>query len=804
MNRRFMLGALLSAVVIPLATVQACGPDFAPDVFVYTMHPDAPKDFAAGKLGVLLPTYPRADLAVAYRYLTGGSLSKDEQAAYTPTYSYMETNTEDSGAAAPAAAPENAAESWRTARAAYAPDASKVEQSRELKVKQSDGSYFSPDYLNCHDDAFRTAVLTLNARAKAWGAQSAALHDWIAAQDAVFSNCRGGNAVLPAAAPAGSPTLLVKDRAYQTAAAQFYAADFDAARAGFEAIGHDASSPWQDLGLYLAARCLVRQAFLTPVNTTNNNASALFDAEKMRAAQTALEALLKNPPPGIARATIEKQLDLVRLRTEPLTRLRELAEAVAGPKTDPAYSQHLTDLTWFLDTKLDELPLRGDASDYLFAASKTSNNTPLAEEQKLAGFDATYKTLGELRATAPLIDWLITYQSPAEGARAHAIAEWQRTAQLAWLVAAISKATEKDTAAPALVTAAAEARPGSSAWATLTYHRVRLLIALGRAQEARTVLTAALPQAKAAGGDSAVNLYTGLRMRAATSLAEALAEAPRAIIERSSEEQFALDECLTAMKDPKRRYDCKDGYSAVEFAPDAARWLNGQTPLTTLANAANTSILPERLRQSVAMMTWTRAVLLKDDAAAARVFPLLPQKLKDEAGAGTGFHPLLTLVRNPGLRPYLDEGVQRSYSFDFVESYGDNWWCSDWNTPYARGHSAAPAEPVAFLTAAEQKAGVEQVAVLLEHGDAQFDLGAQVVAYVDAHPAEPDAAEALYLVLRMVRYGCNRGWGDTPEEKTAVGQIAKVRADAARLLRQRYASSPWTKKAAPLVGGPGA
>lgn len=805
MNRRFVLGALLSAVVMPLATVQACGPDFTPDVFVYTMHPDAPKDFAAGKLGVLLPTYPRADLSVAYRYLTGGSLSKDEQAAYTPTYSYMETNPADSAAAqTPAPEPEDAAESWRKARAAYAPDTPKVEQSRELKVKQSDGSIWSPDYLNCHDDAFRTAVATLNARAQAWGAQSPALRDWIAAQDAVFSNCRGGNAVLPADAPAGSPRLLVKDRAYQTAAAQFYAADFDAARAGFEAIGHDASSPWQSLGLYLAARCLVRQAFLAPTSTGMDNTPADFDHEKMRAAQMALEALLKNPPPGVAHATIEKQLDLVRLRTEPLTRLRELAEAVAGPKTDPAYSQHVTDLTWFLDIRLDGLPLRGDASDYLFAASKTSNNAPLAQQQKLTEFDATYKTLGELRATSPLIDWLITYQSPAEGARAHAIAEWQRTAQLAWLVAAISKATEKDAAAPALVTAAAETRPGSPAWATLTYHRVRLLIALGRAQEARSVLAAALPQAKAAGGNSAVNLYTGLRMRAATSLAEALAEAPRTILERSSEEQSALDECLMVMKDPKRSYDCKEHKSAVEFAPDAARWLNGQTPLATLANAANISILPERLRQSVAMMTWTRAVLLKDDAAAARVFPLLPQKLKDEAGAGTGFHPLLTLVRNPGLRPYLDEGVQRSYSFDFVESYGDNWWCSDWNAPYGRSRGGVPVEPLAFLTAAEQKAGTDQVAALLEHGDAQFYLGAQVVAYVDAHPAEPDAAEALYLVLRMVRYGCNRGWGDTPEEKAAVGQIAKVRADAAHLLRQRYASSPWTKKAAPLVGSPGA
>jgi hypothetical protein len=85
MNRRVLVLSLVILVGLPLITVQACGPDFSSDVFVRKMRPDNPKEFAAGKLGILLPTYPRADLIVAYRYLNGGALTPVEQAGYSPT-----------------------------------------------------------------------------------------------------------------------------------------------------------------------------------------------------------------------------------------------------------------------------------------------------------------------------------------------------------------------------------------------------------------------------------------------------------------------------------------------------------------------------------------------------------------------------------------------------------------------------------------------------------------------------------------------------------------------------------------------
>jgi len=85
--------------------------------------------------------------------------------------------------------------------------------------------------LNCNDAAFSTAVTTLTDRTKRWGAASADLKDWVAAQDAVFSNC-SREGVMPQDTSAGASALLKQDRAYQIAAAQFYAMKYDEAAAG--------------------------------------------------------------------------------------------------------------------------------------------------------------------------------------------------------------------------------------------------------------------------------------------------------------------------------------------------------------------------------------------------------------------------------------------------------------------------------------------------------------------------------------------------------------------------------------------
>ena len=85
--------------------------------------------------------------------------------------------------------------------------------------------------------------MRLPLNVSSWGTQSPWLVNWIHAQDAVFSNCTGKSPATPSAVPDGSPQLLQADRAYQNAAAAFYAGRFGEAREQFDAIAQDRNSP---------------------------------------------------------------------------------------------------------------------------------------------------------------------------------------------------------------------------------------------------------------------------------------------------------------------------------------------------------------------------------------------------------------------------------------------------------------------------------------------------------------------------------------------------------------------------------
>ena len=814
--------SLLVFAAFPFASVQACGPDFFPDVFVHRIHPDHPREYAAGKLGILLSSYPRADLAVAYRYLNGGVLTPAEQKGYQPTSSFAEeVRGDDAADASQAEAAANGAEYieppgpadvWLKTRNRFAPAEPEIHDIRQYGMVYSAGYILAGTYQNCQADAFRTAAATLESRAKTWGAHSAELADWIKGQDAVFSNCGSGEAVVanpsqkpaivassPAPAPANAPLLLRQDRAYQIAAAQFYAGQLSTARDSFQAIALESGSPWRGIAAYMVARTLIRNAFLGAKDIPDT-AMAAFDPNLMKQAQQQLDAMRKEQLPGISQHAVEDLLHLVQIRIEPQARLAVLSASLAGPETDPDYAQDMGDLTWYLNAKLDSIPIRADADDFDFHVDRPKNDyRPLTEAQKQPGFDRAFNDVADLRSISPLIDWLVTVQSPSDAAKTHAIDEWKRTGHTAWLTAAIMKASSSDAAAPVLIKAAAQIAPTSPAWPTVEYHRLRLLIDSGHSAEARSELATVLPRIQAEGSQSAVNLFTGLRMRTADSLNEALADAPRKILERTSEEQSSLDECLDVMKDPKRKYDCKKDDSAVEFSRDAATMLNGETPLAALALAAQSDALSPQLRQSVAMMTWVRAVLLKNEPVAAQMRPLLPEKLQQQAGAGVGFRPLMAILRNPGLRPYLDNGVQRSDSYDFVESYSDNWWCANWSTIYGEDSKPVRSESIAFLSPRERDSGKQETKSLLAMGGADEYLGSQVIAYAKAHPADPDVPEALYLTLRMIRYGCSRNWEWQDPSKPQVDPVAAIAYKIGAIMRRSYPTNPWTKKAAPYV-----
>jgi hypothetical protein len=770
MRTRYVTLAVFAAAVLlsPIRYVEACGPFFEDDVFVNSTHPDDLASFSTGRLGILQAGFDSNEYAVAYRYLNGGQLSAAERRAYVSPAGVL--TVQDSGsitpeqmAAAQAAEPqvqENAQPpvSWPFARAEYPPFT--PPETRLVPTNSTADVILDEDYLNCPVGAFATAALTLNKRAETWGKQSKWLIDWIHGQDAVFANCDNKTVAMPTPATADSPALLKADRAYQIAAANLYTGKFDEAARQFAAIAADGGSPWSQWGTYLAARATVRKAFAMGKATDPYSGSiASYDDATMRRAQQMLEPLLAQPNPTPSRAIIQSELNFIRIRTEPEKRAAEISAALAGPASDPNFSQDLQDLSWILSKQI------------------------------------------KVQNPAPLMAWIAAWRGSGTAASAFAI--WQQDHALPWLIMALVKAGPSDPFAPALLDAAAKIAPGTPAFDTVFYNRVRLLTALNRSDEARALLDAALPALRSQKPSSKLNALLGERMAVARDFNEFLAYAPRFTLSTGSQGADDLQSlCNDRANAGKLITDykpapCPEAKILPRFDEDAAEILNQQIPLAMLIQAASTASLPQDLRQDIAVVAWTRAVLLQDAQSAAALQALLPKAIRDAAGSSIGFPADLAILNNPGIRPYLEAGVSRVASYSYFDSFRNNWWCKPWNdqpdsyTPNPKQHSAP-----SFLTPDQLAQATAQYQPLQQLPDGASVIGQGVVDYANAHPGDPQVPQALALTVRATHYACQtyapnappRPPGDTTTEYTPVSKAAF------ELLHKRYPKSPWTAK----------
>ena len=125
-TRYFALAAFAAAALLsPVRDVEACGPDFEPEVFVNGIRPDDLAAFSKGQLAILQAGFDSDEYAVAFRYLNGGKLSAKEQAALKPPSPDPDFETAEQWQAEQAAE-KDAEESappklWEKARAEYVP-----------------------------------------------------------------------------------------------------------------------------------------------------------------------------------------------------------------------------------------------------------------------------------------------------------------------------------------------------------------------------------------------------------------------------------------------------------------------------------------------------------------------------------------------------------------------------------------------------------------------------------------------------------------------------------------------------------
>lgn len=714
---------ILLLVVISLAwpfPARACGPYLADVLFVFTRHPDLPLDrFAAGDLGILQPTYARSYLVVAYRYMAGPGFNPAEQDQLVKLWDdrlrFGDPGSQDT-------------QVWLDARKTVA-GVSNLEQVDAYKY--IDWVAFR----NCNADAFVTAAETLKQRIAEFGAGHPAIKAWIQAQDQVFANCSGKPEPpeIPATVPATAPAVFRADRAYQIAAAYFYAGDYQQARSRFLDISKDSSSTWKNRAAYLAVRTLLREA---TIGTGINNPS---NGEILRQAQDQLVKMmaeLKNSPDPSLYKDTQRLLAFVRFRTDTVTRAQELAPTLLLKDSQDSLYQDLWDYTAALD-KLDSPAVMQD----------------------------------------DLTQWLFTFQSDAPESFQTALAKWKATASLPWLVAAIAKVPPAHPEMQRLLDAAQKLKTDSPAYSTVSHHVLRLMIASGRIAAARNILDSLLQDMKATLPPSALNRFLAQRMSLAQNMDEFLTFAQR------SPAMVGMDYRGLELLES----DDEKPPSAGLIDQDGVELLNTALPLDLLLQASRNKNLSEALRARLTKNVWTRAVLLNRMDIAQQLIPvmkaLVPGMDADwEALASTSqaqtarFAAMFLLLKNPGLEPEARSGLDRETPVGEIDNLRDNWWCAQ------QPQQETSAARLLFLTVDQSRDAATESAALSSLDTAPNLLANETVAWARDHLDDPRVPQALHLAVKATRFGCTN---DT---------TTKYSRAAFQMLHKNFPNNEWTKK----------
>lgn len=797
----FALAVSFIVSMLP-APVSACSGESLSAVYAYRKHPDLPLDrFARGELGVLRPTFARSYLFVAYRHLTGAALDDAESREVTRLWNERLENSWTANERQ-----DDPKGEWIAARSKIisptqttAPKGQTNEP--EIDSTRSVGEYSS--FINCTPESFRRATTTLAERVKQYGADNQTVKNWLAAQDTVFTNCGGGDKQIEPLTAADA--LARQDRAYQIAAANFYATRFKDARKNYEAIASDSTSPYQKLARYMLLRVSIRQATLggvdkdsqaskdatanaTQTTAANSNQAGApvaspspspvtddtepkLDKQALARAAEEIDRFIADGSNSELRASAERLRGFVRFRLAPEERFKELAADLLRPNRAKTIYQDLWDFTLLTDEIIGEEGYYSDPTE------------------------RDWSKVSQTVRDEPLTDWALTFQIKNPEATAHAVAKWKETNTRVWLVAALSKVKADDAATPELVRAAAAVEKSSPAYLTIAYHRARLLLEQSRAEEARTLLDALLAE-RAQLPQSAANQFAVQRMLAARSLDDLLEHAARTPVGYSYD-TYGNEMPEKAEDLAKDEYMKKVAGLRVTFDEETARVLNEQLPVGLLKDAALSEKLPAHLRREVATSAWIRAAMLGDFQTGEAVVPALQTLVPELRGYLTQYKAAQTdearrfavvfaALRLPGLRPLVNPNVGRLEPLAVRTSTRDNWWCA-LRDPNAvakpdSGEAMPPLQTVAFLNEGQRKQSQDEMRRLIGTGPAPNYLSQQAVEWAKANPTDPRAPEALHLAVYSTRHGC-------PDEQT--GKFSKA---AYQLLHARYPRSEWAKK----------
>jgi hypothetical protein len=791
---------LIGATVVPASLclprlLRACAQPSLELIFINTLHPDLSiGPYTEGNLGVIQPTYKSIYLFVAYRNLVGRPIQPSEQQALWQGDERIigpQSMTRPERVTMPPISVLVGGQGGFSVTGGPPPAETRNEERpaeqifRSITIREGGGQWYS-QFLNCPADAFTEAEKTRQLRIQQFGEESSVVRNWEDAQKLVFQNCEQVGTI-PDDLPASAPAIARADRAYQQAAAYFYAGNFDGAVSDFRAIAADPASPWNTIAPYLVARALVRKA--TVIDKLEPDFATLAKAEVQ------VESVLADPRLAQYHAAAQRLRGFIEFRLHPGPRLVELANNLMRGASDANLAQ--------------------DVIDFKLLSSKIGfySGFPGPNPAKRTG-------TADIRAKSDVVDWLLTFQEGPE-TYAHSLEKWQKTRSLAWLVAAITKVGPGSGGVRELLEAAGAVSTRSSAYQAVTFHRLRLLLLQGRRAEAREIL--AHLQIRKIGPrppnlstpPSTVNLFLALRF--------ALAQDPNELLENAPRLPATVTDGLTPNQLPATDWSFLargTDPEAPRFDDDSLAVLNRFLPVAIMEQTARSPKLPKNLRQQVAVAAWSRALLLGRTEVARSLAPdveALAPGLRASVQAYLSarteeerkFATALLILRFPGLSPFFDT-LERGIPLDKIRNSGDGWWGlavpPNVYPPYFTGEPASAHRadqltqwprvaaglgeiypgghftPPAFLTPKEREAAADESRQLVEIGVAPDYLSKQAIAWATTHPADPRSPEVLALAVRSTRLGCR-------DQQT--GQYSKA---AFELLHSRYPQSSWAQE----------
>jgi hypothetical protein len=697
---------LLLSAAVPTGGARASGGDggdhwdpFAPEYFVPAA--DLP-DYAGGKLGVVPGSFWRLYHFLAYRVISGHPLGKEE--ALQLNIHGWQVNGSGRNWDSAYDPKANGLETWQAARL-------RVKDTAPVKIEVLGNAGSYGEYINCPLGAFERAAQTLVERLN--GADEPNVRLWLQGQDAVFANCHPPApwpkdkvendsdipVVLPPALPGHAPAWLTYDREYQTAAAYFYAERFDQARAGFLAIAKNAQSPWQPLGNYLAARCLIRKATLFYTSgqwdEKDNSARLKTRTELLSTARTELLSASRTYPPA------RELMGYVEAQLQPYEYLQTLGGTLAAGKLGGDNLQQLSDYFMLLD--------RTDVARMMQAED------PLTAWIGLMQVPLDYRGYGNAARNTDALDRLAL-----DIARKH-LQAGNNTAL--WLLPLVTHAKANDLSAAErqAALALAETSPG---YQSVQYQLARIAIAEKKLNDADALVTRMLARYQA--GMSKANRNRWLALKVVTAKTE-------------NEFVQALPRALTDVPGVPVPDESAKRTAPAIYDTDYAQHLYHDFSLADLkVLIANKHFQAQNDHRSLKEIMWTRAVLLGDFKTADELTDTLIPGRDTTKHLYTRFQgaqsedekrlaAMLILVNAPELMPAVSADL-------------DETGCG------ALRNSLCQSQPPNFLPA-EAYAAARTEQKKLRQLSVEAFITPILLAWAAQKPSDPEAPKALHFYI---------------------------------------------------------